>query len=515
MKMKNLIFTKLAIMLSVSFALSQPSIQWQKCLGGTEYDEAFSIQKTNDGGYIFAGWSFSNDGDVSGNHYNADYWVVKLNSIGTIEWQKSFGGFGQDNAYSIQQTDDGGYIVAGESSSNDGDAEGNHGLNDYWVLKLSIIGTIEWQKSLGGSGYDKAYSIQQTDDGGYIVAGESSSNDGDVSGNHGGYNDCWVVKLNSLGTIVWQKSIGGLFDDSAKSIQQTSDGGYIVAGSSDSNDGDVSGNHGGKDYWVVKLTTIGTIEWQKSLGGSGEDFAESIQQANDGGYIVAGWSSSNDGDVSGNHGYYDNWVLKLTSIGTIEWQNSIGGSGFDFAYSIQQTNDGGYIVASISNSNDGDVTGNHGSYDSWVVKLTSIGTVEWQKTLGGTVEDYACSIQQTNDGGYIVAGFTYSNDVDVSGSHGDVDCWVVKLTNSQLSIENKEPNSFSVFPNPAQNTIHVKADNKLIGKSYEIYDNTGKVILSGKINSENTIIEIGNLTGGIYLLSVEENLQQTFKIIKE
>ena len=455
--MKNLLFTTFATLLSVSFALAQP----------------------------------------------------------TIEWQKSLGGLGNDNSYSIQQTNDGGYIVSGVSDSNDGDVSGNHGNTDFWVMKLTSIGTIEWQKSLGGTSDEDANSIQQTNDGGYIVVGGSESNDGDVSGNHGS-QDIWVVKLNITGAIEWQKSLGGTESESAFSIQQTNDGGYIVLGVSFSNDGDVSGNHGNGDYWAVKLSSIGTIEWQKSLGGTGQDFAFSIQQTTDAGYIVAGLSNSNDGDVSGNHGAsLDYWVVKISSLGAIEWQKSLGGSNSDQARSIQQTNDGGYIVTGESDSNDGDVSGNHGSQDIWVVKLNITGAIEWQKSLGGTESENVFTIQQTNDGGFIVAGGSSSNDGDVSGNHGDVDCWLVKLATSQQSIENFQPDLFSVFPNPAQNTIHVKTDNKLIGKPYVIYDNTARVVLSGKLNAENTIIELSSLSGGSYLFSVGENLQQTFKIIKE
>jgi len=505
--MKNLIFIALAIILSVSFALAQPSIQWQKCLGGTGNDGASSVHQTSDGGYIVAGSSDSNDGDVSGNNGEKDYWVLKLNSLGAIEWQKSLGSSRNDAAISIQQTNDVGFIVAGWSYSIDGDT-------DYWIVKLTTIGTIEWQKSLGGSEFDEARSIKQTNDGGYIVAGWSFSNDGDVSGNHGN-GDYWVLKLSSIGTIEWQKSLGGTSGEQAETIQQTNDGGFIVAGYSYSNDGDITGNHGSSDYWVVKLTNTGTMEWQKSLGGTGSDDAASIQQTIDGGYIVAGYSESNDGDVSGNHGLLDFWIVKLNSTGTIEWQKSIGGSGVESATSIEQAIDGGYVVAGFSSSNDGDVSGNLFTGDYWVVKLNTTGTIEWQKSIGGSDVDYATSIEHTFDGGFIVAGVTSSNEGDVSGNHGLEDYWVVKLTNSQLSIENSQTDLFSVFPNPAQNTINIEADNNLIGKPYVIYDKTGKVVLSGKINSENTSIEIGNLSCGVYLFSVGENLQQTFKIIIE
>lgn len=415
-----------------------PTIEWQKSLGGSGGEAAACVIQTTDGGYALAGYSFSNDGDVSGNHGDVDYWVMKLNSAGIIEWQKSFGGTNYDLANSIIQTSDGGYAVAGHSASNDGDVSGNHGFDDCWVVKLSSTGAIEWQKSLGGSNTETAYSIIQTSDGGYALAGWSGSNNGDVSGNHG-IADYWVVKLSSTGTIQWQKSFGGSYNDLAYSIIQTTDGGYIVAGGSDSNDGDVSGNHGGEDYWVVKLTGAGAIEWQKSLGGGGYDAALSIIKTTDGGYAVAGRSNVNGGDVSGNHESLDYWIVKLSSTGTIQWQKSLGGASEDIASSIIQTTDGGYVVAGLSQSNDGDVNGNHGVYfrDYWVVKLTGAGTIQWQKALGGALEDIASSIIQTSDGGYVVAGNSHSNDGDVSGNHGLGDYWIVKLSTAPFSVSPK------------------------------------------------------------------------------
>ncbi len=345
-----------------------PTIEWQKCLGGTNDDRAYSIQQTSDGGFIVASITGSNDGDVSGNHGYDDAWVVKLNSSGNIEWQKCLGGTSYDVANSIQQTSDGGFIVSGYTGSNDGDVSGKYGATDYWIVKLNSSGDIEWQKCLGGIYDDFAYSIQQTNDGGFIVAGFKESNESDMSGNHGAI-DALVVKLNSSGDIEWQKCLGGTDYDSAHSIQQISDGGFIVAGRTRSNNGDVSGNHGACDAWVVKLNSSGDIEWQKCLGGTDNDYANSIQQSSDGGFIVAGETKSNDGDVSGNHGVYDYWVVKLNSSGDIEWQKCLGGTDYDYAYSIHQTSDGGFIVAGNTASNDGDVSGNHGASDAWVVKL--------------------------------------------------------------------------------------------------------------------------------------------------
>jgi len=403
-----------------------PRIIWQKALGGSSSEEAYSIQQTRDGGYIVAGYTKSNDGDVSGNHGWKDAWIVKLDKDGNIQWQKVFGGSNEDFALSIQQTGDEGYIVAGYTKSNDGDVTVNHGGEDAWIVKLDKDGNIQWQKVLGGSSSEEAYSIQQTRDGGYIVSGYTKSNDGDISGNHGG-RDAWIAKLDRDGNIQWRKILGGSDYEEANSIQQTRDGGYIVAGYTWSNDGDVTGNHGRGDAWIVKLDRDGNIQWQKALGGSDDDWANSIQQTSDGGYIVAGWTYSDDGNVSGNHGYIDAWIVKLDKDGNIQWQKVLGGSNGEIANSIQQTKDGGYIVAGYTGSNDGDVSGNHGGGDTWLVKLDGNGNIEWQKALGGSDYDIAYSIRQTSDGGYIVAGWTESNDGYVSGNHGEGDVWIVKL----------------------------------------------------------------------------------------
>jgi len=204
-----------------------PTIQWQKSLGGSSSEYAFEIAQTADNGYVAVGYSKSTDGDLTVNHGQSDYWVIKLDTNGTIQWQKSYGGTGSDEARCVKQTNDGGYIIAGISNSNNGDVTGNHGMNDYWITKLSSTGVIQWQKSYGGTGYDEPYCIQKTTDGGYIVAGFSESNDGDVTGNHGDY-DYWLLKLDSAGTIQWQKSLGGTDNDKAFFIQQTNAGGYLI-----------------------------------------------------------------------------------------------------------------------------------------------------------------------------------------------------------------------------------------------------------------------------------------------
>ncbi len=513
MKWKYNLFTILFFCCG-SVLLAQPAIQWQKSLGGSGYDEASSIQQTNDGGYIVAGRSSSTDGHVSGNHGGEDVWVVRLASNGAILWQKSYGGTGNDVASVIENTTDGGYVMAGRSTSTNGDVTGNHGGEDFWVVKISLTGTLQWQKSLGGSGDDRAHSIKQTFDGGYIIAGRSGSSDGDVSKNQGS-DDYWVVKLTNTGALDWEKSFGGTGYDEGNSIRQTADSGYIVAGRSSSYDGDVTSNHGSLEYWLLKLSVAGDIQWDKSLGGLVDDEAYSIQTTFDGGYVVAGWSNSNNGDVSGNHGNEDYWVAKLTSKGDMEWERSMGGSKYDIASHIIQTLDSGYMVTGWSASEDGDVTGHHGSTDYWMVKLTKTGEIWWQKALGGTSYELASAIIQSTDGGYVVAGGSFSNDGEVTGNSGSTDFWIVKLTSVVGIDEFAGINRSLFYPNPTSGQITIHTEAELVGSTYIISNTLGKVVLSGKLASTNAILDIGNLSSGIYQIRLGDQNVQTFKFIKD
>lgn len=517
MQTRRTILAGIHAMLFLHCASAQaPAIEWKKTLGGTENDVTYSIQQTADGGYVLAGGSQSNDGDVTGHHgSNAtfDCWVVKLDGSGNLQWQRSLGGTRDDYANSIQQTADGGYIVAGYSHSNDGDVTGHHGAAtapDYWVVKLDDSGNIEWQRSLGGTGTDKANSVQQTTDGGYIVAGTSDSNNGDVTGWHEGFvfgiaaSDYWVVKLNNTGDIEWQKSLGGSGGDAAYSIQQTTDGGYIVAGYSGSVDGDVTGNHGGGDYWIVKLNSNGNVQWQKALGGTAGDFARSARQTTDGGYIIAGYSGSSDGDAISDRTGVNYWVVKTDDNGNLQWQNAFGGRTFtDTPYSVQQTSDGGYIVAGYTyNNNEGDVGTTHGAPDYWVVKTDGSGNLQWQKPLGGSGNNYGYAAQQTTDGGYIVAGYTTSNDGDVSGNHGKSDLWIVKLA-ATAGLEEPGNNYFYMYPNPAGDFVTIT--NVPDGSTVTIADITGKVLYNFFAAHKQETVNTAALSSGIYLVWVESN----------
>ncbi|RMF90565.1 MAG: M6 family metalloprotease domain-containing protein [Nitrospinota bacterium] len=354
---------------STMYATLFAKAPWAKTYGGPKEDFASAIQQTTDGGYIVAGWTYSfGDGSYG------DAWVLKLDGEGNILWQKTYGSSEHyEFIVAIQQTTDGGYIAVGVAESLDTD-------DDIWVLKLDGDGNVLWQKtySPGGSGWESAYAIRQTSDGGYIVAGSRGDDRA---------FEAWVLKLDASGNIQWQKAFE--FTHDARAIQQTSDGGYIVAVEYPS-------------FLILKLDASGNIQWQKAPADNGNIYPgnhpSAIQQTSDGGYIVAGMTET----YATAGGYWDIWVLKLDASGNIQWQKTYGGGGSDTAFAIQQTADGGYIVAGETDSFSTD-------YDFWVLKLDTGGNIQWQKTYDGLTffpDDSARSIQQTSDGGYIVAGIT-------------------------------------------------------------------------------------------------------------
>jgi hypothetical protein len=466
-----------------------PAISWQKTIGGSMADVLFATVQTPDNGYIVGGYSASNiSGEKTANSKGgSDYWLVKLDSAGSIQWQKTVGGNGDDILSDISLCEDGGYIISGTSNSGiNGDKTdtcrddpGSFFGGDLWLLRLNSAGDILWQKTYGGlfaEGKDRAiltgdsvYSlfrhsqVTQTNDGGFIVGLSAASG---ISGDKTDSNrseanpmlsflsflltDYWVLKLDNNGNIQWQKTFGTEDNDRFSSLLQTTDGGYIVGGTAEStyltatgstvSGGDKTDTIRGKgDYWILKLNATGAISWQKTLGGSEEEQLICMDQTADGGYILGGYSSSG---ISGEktdtcRGGYDYWIVKLNATGTISWQKTIGGNGQDVLTSIKELPDGNYLVGGASSSGiSGEKTENGygGASDFWTMKLDATGNIIWQKILGGTSNDVShiempASIQQTQDGGFVTAGFS---DGSVSGNKSDscrghYDYWIVKL----------------------------------------------------------------------------------------
>lgn len=352
----------------------------------SERETPDAILRTADGGYIVAGIATSEYESV----YN--FWILKLEASGVITWEKTFNVSHFEHASDVQQTADGGYIISG-STGRDG-----AGSFDLSVLKINSDGTYRWAKSYGGAHSDTAKTILQTADGGYIILGNTASFGS-------GSKDLWVLKLSPNGSIAWQKAYGGPDHDQANSIGKSSDGGYIIAGQTNSfGDGDTNA-------WVLKLNSDGTIAWQKRYGGAGEDSSQQALQTTDSGFIIAGGTNSYGASLYGS----DLWILKLDAVGNVEWQKTHGRENDDTTKFLQQTIDGGFIIACDTNSFQSDLYHS----DIWIVKLNEDGTIHWQKTYGGILYDSACAIRQTADEGYIILGS--SNSFGVIG-----DFWILK-----------------------------------------------------------------------------------------
>jgi hypothetical protein len=298
----------------------------------------------SDGGFVFIGQTESSDGNVPDNSGATDLWVARANSSGTIVWSYTFGGTSDDEGTDIIQAADGTFFIAGMTESTDGDVSGNHDIysSDFWVLHLNSSGTIIKKKCFGGTSDDKAEAIDISTDGHIIVAGTTYSDDGDVSGIHGSSDpDVWVISIDSALNLISQKCIGGTDYEEGINMVATTDNGCVVTGRSYSSDGDVAGYHDGSDMLVVKLSSSFTIEWAKCFGGSETEEGNAIVQNSDGSFVVLGYTSThNNGDVTGHYGSSgmdDFWLLKLTSAGVLEWAKCYGGSGDDQANGLTAT----------------------------------------------------------------------------------------------------------------------------------------------------------------------------------
>ncbi len=531
-----LIFAIIFFLQNNLYAQQLPSIAWGKCIGGTGADQVQQIINTRDGGFVFVGYTSSDDEDVSGNHNGGndplvyDGWVVKLDAYGGIQWQKCLGGTANDYLNSIIETYDGGYVVSGATESHDGDVKGNHGGEDAWVIKLDSLGNLLWQKCLGGNGSESVSIVESRDEGiGLLAVGFTTSIDGDVSGKHAGTGDSagdvWVVKLSSSGNILWQKCFGGSANDVANSVISTSDQGYAICGSTYSNDGDVTGYHqsikNSPDAWVIKLSSSGALEWQKCLGGSDADEARSIIQTSDGGYAITGYTASRDGDVRGLH-FYDSlhianavWVVKLSASGKIEQQKCLGGSNREDSYKLLQNSEGNFIISGFTSSRDGDVSGIHSSTnddDFWVVKLDASLNIIWQRCLGGSREEWGSTITQSLDGNLVVAGLTESNDGDVVGNHNPTpiyysDAWIVELdatsgVDSWYSAGQNE-NTVQVYPNPSEISVKLQMLPSQMITHVELYNIMGMPLSPEyKMENNNVTIDMHSLSAGTCIARV-------------
>ena len=440
--------------------LSQAQQRWERNYGGAGNDEGYSVQQTSDGGYIVAGrtWSFGNGSQV---------YLIKTNASGDTLWTRNYGGVDYDEGRSVQQTTDGGYIVAGYTYSQ------------VYLIKTNASGDTLWTRNYGEAGYyDEGRSVQQTTDGGYVVAGRTTS--------FGNYYQVYLIKTNAFGDTLWTRTYGGVDYEEGSSVQQTTDGGYIVAGYSYS-----PGN--GSQIYLVKTNASGDTLWTRNFGGTILDWGHSVQQTQDGGYVVAGYTYT-----LGNAGQA--YLVKTNATGDTLWTRNYGGTDWDQGRSVQQTQDGGYIVAGYTTSF-GD------SNQVYLLKTNASGDTLWTRNYGGAGDDYGWSVQQTTDGGYIVAGWTgsFGNGVQVyliktdeNGSSG-----VEEARNAERGMRSAE---LRITPNPYVSFARVPGHE---AERFSLYDVSGRQV--GIFRGD----RVGEgLSPGVYFVKHEQGSLKPLRIVK-
>jgi len=348
-----------------------PGGEWERTIGGSKGEVCGSVWQTSDGGYVLVGYT------QSWGAGSEDVYLVKTDHEGGVEWEMTFGGVGSDWGNSVQQTADGGYIIAGATQSF------GAGLEDFYVIKVDPGGDVTWNRTFGGSSNDHGRSVQQADDGGYVITGYSRSFGA-------GRADVYLVKIDADGDLEWNRTYGGPENDDGYSVQQTNDGGYIVAGHTRSH------GAGGEDVYLIKTDSEGNLLYNRTFGGPKGDFGRSVHQTSDGGYIIAGYTQSFGA------GYGDVYLVRTDPDGYELWSKTYGGPELDLGSSVRQTVDGGYVIAGDTQSFGVGLT------DVYLVLIDSEGNQLWNRTFGGSDHDHGNSVIQTVDGSLVFSGHTQS-----------------------------------------------------------------------------------------------------------
>jgi hypothetical protein len=497
-------------------------ITFQRTIGGTNTKNGYSVQQTSDGGYIIAGYT---------NSFGAgsfDIYLIKTDVNGNALWTKTFGGTDNDRGYSVQQTSDGGYIIVGETYSF---GAGNY---DVCLIKVDSNGNAPWTKTFGGASDDKGYCVRQSIDGGYIIAGKT------LSFGAGNY-DVYLIKTDSNGGTLWTKTYGGTAGDYGTSIRQSVDGGYIISGYT------YSFGAGNYDVYLIKTDSIGNLLWTKTLGGINDDQGYSVQQTTDGGYVIGGYTGSfgaGDDDV---------YLIKTDVNGGTLWTKTFGGTDIDVGYSVQQVADGGYIIAGETENL------GIGGGDVYLIKTNSNGDSLWTRAFGGPGYDIGNSVQQTMDGQFIITGIFGNFGADIyliktdslgnSGCNQSTTTTMVTTPSTQVTnpptvvtypptivttptiitgsggavttlcttvgmapISNFLSSILNISPNPATNNFTITFPNTIYKGVIEIYNVLGENVFTEDIfNVSQKEIHINNINAGIYFVKVRDGEKEYSK----
>lgn len=511
-------FASFSFFLSFSWVNAQTlNIGQQLTFGGSASDVPSRTLNTSDGGFITVGKSGSGiSGDKTESNRGAnDFWIIKYNSSLAIQWQKTFGGTSGEGANAVAELSNGDILVCGGSASGiSGDkTAANYGLDDYWLVKLTSSGAFIWDKTYGGSNSDVATSMVVDASNNIYIGGVSSSNSGAIkSENSRGGNDYWILKLDSAGTKLWDKTIGGSGGENLGAIT-LDNGDIVIQGISNSNiSGEKSDNsfNSSTDIWMVKVNNSGTILWDKTFGGDDFEMIGNVIIANNGYYyaICSSFSGITGVKTEAARGIADIWVIKVDASGNLVWDKTLGGSGTENGINLFMSDLNQLIIFGSSDSNiSGDKTENSkGLQDGWILSLDTNKTLLWQKTIGGAATDLMYSVNEIATGYYVL---TLSSTSNISGdktqnSKGSEDYWLVELV-TDLSVSSIA-NSFNlkIYPNPAKDWINISTDDNSEAL-FEIYDLTSKLIKSDLLSGEYSL-DISSWPNGVYFIQYRSNV---------
>ena len=501
--MKKIIFSLFII--PVAIFAQNPIVEWAKTFGGSKTEFARSITVTKDNKYLIAGNTWSSDGDVESSHGLSDAWLIKLDENGIVLWKKTYGGSGSDVFANIIQTHDDGFILVGSTNSTDGDVP-RDSIRGVWIVKIDSIGNIQWQKRIGGSKGEIGLSVFQTQNGDYILGAYSSSSDYDFPQN-AGEQDWWVLKLNNQGSIVWKKRIGGSKSDLLSELVNIDDKTFAIAGSTYSYyDGDFVG---AKGDFSVKMDTSGNILWKRSFGSPFDTLSIGLKE------FHAITMSKNDivsvgmmiVDLPPNTPIPYTWqylVTKSDTAGNRKWSKLFGGSETENAKSVKSFPNGDILVTGFTQSNDGDVQNNHGNLDFWIVRLDSLGTLKNANCYGGSKEDQAYSSVIDKKGNVLVVGYSYSTDGTFTQNKGMSDWAIVKLRYPGTSVKESlmDENAIIEYPNPVHDQLVIRISQN-IAPNLSIYDIFGKRMYSSSHLKSETTIDMSTFPNGMYIMTYQ------------
>lgn len=490
-------------------------ISWSKNYGTSSFDDVNCVIQTSDGGFLIGGVIDIADNDVSSHINGKDCWLLKIDANGQILWEKTIGNEFDDRIIEVIETPDG-YVFVGSISGTIGQNTGND--PDYWIVKLNSLGEIQWEEKYGGSRFDIVRDIKQTADGGFIVAGISEWADFDVSDNYGLY-DIWIVRLDENGELIWEKNYGGTGDDRVCSIELSNDNGFIVAGYSESDDVDVSESigYGENNVWIFKIDDNGEIVWDRTYGGDSEDVASEMKKDESGNFLVAGASGSFN-NLAGENFY----VIKFDDDGNTIWEKDYGGSFYDVASSIITSNDE-YFVSGRVNSGNGDVeSADYGWSDFWVIKLNQGGELIWEQVYGGSEREEALLVSECSENGkFLIVGTTNSIDYDIQNNYGQTDIWCAKIADLTATSNLNAyviDEVISISPNPSYDgDFYVKLKDNFKNVSYKAFDLLGRELIADEYKDVSSFeIRVPRYSGLIFIdICLNFNNCKTFKLVVE